>query len=119
MTANTIMSIAHFPVTAVIANSSLKNSIQNNQPDDHRCDQDRMRCCHRFLLYDKGRADNCDQDRARRGNALFFHSELPAENHQTAHHDKICNPSRKRLDQDIGKKMPMDLIPVLLQRQKK
>lgn len=64
-------------------------------------------------------ADNCDQDRARRGNALFFHSELPAENHQTAHHDKICNPSRKRLDQDIGKKMPMDLIPVLLQRQKK
>jgi len=32
MTANTIMSIAHFPVTAVIANSSLKNSIQNNQP---------------------------------------------------------------------------------------
>jgi adenylosuccinate synthase len=50
-------------------------------------------------------ADNCDQDRARRGNALFFHSELPAENHQTAHHDKICNPSRKRLDQDIGKKL--------------
>lgn len=63
-------------------------------------------------------ADNCDQNRARRGNALFFHSELPAENHQTAHHDKICNPSRKRLDQDIGKKMPMDLIPILLQRQK-
>ena len=32
MTANTIMSIAHFPVIVVIANSSLKNSIQNNQP---------------------------------------------------------------------------------------
>ena len=79
-----------------------------------------MRCCHRFCYMIKDHeADNCDQDRARRGNALFFHSELPAENHQTAHHDKICNPSRKRLDQDIGKKMPMDLIPVLLQRQKK
>ena len=79
-----------------------------------------MRCCHRFCYMIKDHeADNCDQDRARRGNALFFHSELPAENHQTAHHDKICNPGRKRLDQDIGKKMPMDLIPVLLQRQKK